>query len=64
MWAIRDSSHLAAEERNGRRMRVDGRVNPWSCTSSGAGVPAFTACARRSLFLRIRRRFLQADINT
>jgi hypothetical protein len=60
---IRDSSHLVAEERNGSRMRMDGRVNPWSCTSSGAEVPAFIACERRSLFLSTRRRFLRAVIN-
>ena len=58
-----DSNHLMAEERNGSRMRMDGLVNPWSCTSSGAGLPAFAACARRSLFFKMRRRFLKTGVN-
>jgi hypothetical protein len=58
-----NSNHLMAEERNGSKMRMDGLVNPWSCTSSGAGLPALVACARRSLFFKMRRRFLKIGVN-
>lgn len=58
MCVVRAESQVRAEERKGRRRRTDGRVKPWSWTSSGSGREAFAACARRSLFLRTRRRFL------
>lgn len=51
----------SADERNGRRMSTEGRVNPWSWTSSRGGASGFACAARvsRSLFLRTRRRFLR-----
>ena len=51
----------SAEERNGKRMRTVGRVNPWSWTSSGGGASGSALAARvsRSLFLSTRRRFLR-----
>ena len=60
VWEARALNQSKAEERKGRRMRMDGRVKPWSWTSSGEGMFGldFEAWARRSLFLRTRRRFL------
>ena len=55
---VKAESHARAEERKGRRRRTDGRVKPWSWTSSGSEREAFVAFDRRSLFLRMRRRFL------
>ena len=50
----------SAEERKGRRMRTEGRVKPWSWTSSGsASGLIFVAREIRSLFLSTRRRFLK-----
>lgn len=57
MCVVKAESQARAEERNGRR-RTEGRVKPRSWTSSGGGSEAFAACVRRSLFLRMRRRFL------
>lgn len=49
----------SAEERKGKRIRIEGRVNPWSWTSSGSvsGL-IFVARESRSLFFSTRRRFL------
>ena len=49
----------SAEERKGKRMRIEGRVKPWSWTSSGStsGL-VFVARESRSLFFNTRRRIL------
>ena len=60
MCEVSALNQLSADDRKGRRKRTEGRVKPWSCTSSGGGASGlvFVACERRSLFFRTRRRFL------
>jgi hypothetical protein len=55
---VRAATQRRANERKGTRIKTDGRVKPWSCTSSGGLDPAL---ARRSLFFSTRRRFLWGD---
>src|ERR1700749_640522 len=49
-----------AKERNGRRMRTEGRVKPWSSRVVGSANGSL-AFERRSLFFGTRRRILVTD---